>query len=139
MDESIRLIMSSLNVNPGASDTALEALRRSYPMLPVAYLSFLAHSNGAEGQIGEHNYLILWAAEVMPECNSGYGVDDFAPGLLLFGTDGWNSGYGFDCRFKDSPVVEVSLTGLEWSDAEVIAPDFGGFLQRLSSADAPDQ
>jgi hypothetical protein len=131
-DGSILAALGTLTLNPAASDTALDELRRRIPAVPDEYLSILAHSNGAEGSIGQTNYLVLWPAELIVEYNNGYGVDKFAPGLLLFGTDGGNAGYGFDCRAEPFMVVEVSLAGLDWSDAITVAPNLVVFLQHLA-------
>lgn len=132
LDDSFVENIATLKLNPGASAAALAELRRYVRNLPAEYLSFLARSNGAEGPIGQANYLVLWPAEVIREYNKGYGADEFAPGLLLFGSDGGNSGYGFDCRVEPSLIFEVPLVGLDWSDAVAVAPDFRAFLQHLA-------
>lgn len=131
LNDSLRPFIGSLTRRTGASSSALLTLRQLAPALPNDYLSFLSFSNGAEGPIGAKNYLVLWAVEDLMDSNTGYGVDDFVPGLLLIGTDGANTGYGYDCRSNPPQLVEVPLAGLDWSDATVMAPDFSMFLKRL--------
>jgi hypothetical protein len=54
--------------------------------LPTDYVAFIGKVNGAEGPLGGA-YLRLWSIEEIDELNREYSVDEFAPGILLFGTD----------------------------------------------------
>ena len=55
--------------------------------LPGDYLEFLRQHNGGEGFVGD-NYIIFWRAEELADFNREYEVDKYAPGILLFGSDG---------------------------------------------------
>jgi hypothetical protein len=68
--------------------------------LPVNYVSFLMEMNGGEGSIGS-SYLILWPAEEIVEINEAYNVSDWAPGVVIFGSDGGGEAYGFDFNSEE--------------------------------------
>ncbi len=76
----------------------------------------------------------LWSAPQVIELNGAYAVNDFAPGLLLIGTDGGDTGYGFDLRHRSSNVIEVPLVGMSWEEAKEIADSFADFLLRLRNS-----
>src|SRR6476660_710799 len=65
--------------------------------LPRDYLAFLRQHNDGEGFIVD-NYIIFWKAEEPADFNREYEVEKYAPGILLFGSDGGGEGYGFDTR-----------------------------------------
>ena len=95
-------------------------------------MEFLRKSNGAEGFLGQ-NYLQLWKAEELKECNDGYEVQRFAPALLLIGSDGGGEAYGFDVRGNPWKVVQVPFTDL--GDPRYTADqgrNFTEFLQKMA-------
>lgn len=100
--------------------------------LPEDYRTFLRETNGTEGFISTENYLMLWRADEIPKLNKGYAVGEFAPGLVLLGTDGGGSGYGFLRRPSGSvEYVRVPLIGLSLQDAVPLGKTFDDFLSRL--------
>ena len=109
--------------------------RRAIPDAPEDYLNFLRRSDGAEGAIGRKNYLVLWPAEEVEIANKEYAANEFTPGLVLIGTDGGNTGYGFDCRVTPPVVVEMPLVGMNWMDARTLGSDFSSFIRALSEED----
>src|SRR5258708_17677217 len=115
----------------GHSTESLGALQNELlTQLPRGFAEFLLHSNRAEGAICK-GYVILWCAERIAKLNEAYAVQEFAPGLLLFGTDGGNMGYGFDIRSDSTTVVETPLVGMDWSETRTVASDFAEFLMFL--------
>ncbi|MEH7114674.1 SMI1/KNR4 family protein [Neobacillus niacini] len=97
---------------------------------PNDYLEFISYSNGAEGSIGE-NYLILWSIEDIIELNEAYGVNDFAKGLVLFGSDGGDTAFAFDSRKNETQIVSVAFIGMDLSEITTCSNTFNGFLQYL--------
>lgn len=81
--------------------------------------------------MGENQPLILWPVEELHSVNDGYHVNDYAPGLLIFGSNGGGDAYGFDTRSADWPIVEVPFVGMDWSAASAVAPSFDAFIKRL--------
>lgn len=99
--------------------------------LPQAYRNLLLRSNGLEGFVGTHSYLVLWPVEQIAELNDAYVVSEFAPGLLLIGTDGGDTGYAIDTRTKGLPFVEVPLVGMSLEEVNTRGSTFADFLQKL--------
>jgi hypothetical protein len=97
---------------------------------PNDYIEFISYSNGAEGSIGE-NYLILWAIEDIIELNEAYDVNDFAGGLVLFGSDGGDTAFAFDTRKNETQIVTVPFIGMDLSEITTCSNTFNGFLQYL--------
>ena len=80
--------------------------------------------------IGE-TYLMLWRVEELAEMNTAYQVDEYAPGLLLIGSDGGGEAFAFDTRTNPWPVVKVPFVGMDLQYAEVLSPSFDAFLKTL--------
>jgi len=99
--------------------------------LPIEYLEFLKTSNGGEGFIGR-NYLVLDPIEKIVESNRNLNVEEYAPGLVVIGSDGGGEAIGFDRRGTAWPVVMVPLIPLDMKEAQVIAESFGSFLDKYS-------
>lgn len=124
------------NGNPPASGASIDQC--SAPLkrrLPPDYVRFLQRMNGGEGFIGK-NYVVLWRVENLSGWNSNYNVDQFAPGLLIFGSDGGDEAFAFDMRFDPPPIVAVPFVAMELGDAKLIAPSFDAFMEKI--ARSPD-
>ena len=94
------------------------------------YAAFLMQSNGGEGFIGE-GYAMLWRLEELLEKNDAYKVDEYAPGLFLFGSDGGGEAFAFDIRSDKRPIVSVPFIPLNHSEARFLAMDFESFIHVL--------
>jgi hypothetical protein len=101
--------------------------------LPDEYLEFLRISDGIEGFIGKNSYVIFWPLEELLELNKAYQVNEYAPGLFLFGSDGGGEAYAFDTRSSMS-IVRVPFVGMGLNEVRPIAPTFSGFLEVLENA-----
>jgi hypothetical protein len=98
--------------------------------LPDGYLTFLAASDGGEGDVGER-WLEIWpVARVLDELESGPHYE----GVVLFAGDGANTVYGFD-RFRDGDVIEGDWIGLNREEIVVHGP-FEEFLSGLAQRQA---
>jgi hypothetical protein len=95
---------------PADENVVSNALAELGVALPEDYVRFLRKHNGGEGFIGE-KYFIFWKAEELILFNREYEVDKYAPGILLFGSDGGGEGYGFDTQDQAMPIVRVPLSG----------------------------
>src|SRR5262245_60194529 len=94
-------------LNAGVTEEALrDAVASLGHSLPPDYVQFLREHDGGEGFVGD-NYLILWKAEELSTFNREYEVDQCAPGLLLFASNGGGEGYAFDTRSVNMSVVRV--------------------------------
>lgn len=134
MDEKFIKLTKDLTLNSRASKDLIEMIERKLDVdLPKDYVSFMMESNGAEGFVGEA-YLMLWPVDEVPEHNEGYHVAEFAPGLLLIGSNGANEAYGFDLIEDHMPIVNVPFIGMSTEERVKIADTFIGFLEYLSTS-----
>ena len=101
--------------------------------IPRDYLDFLQQHDGGEGFIGD-NYIVLWKAEELADFNREYEVEKYAPGILLFGSDGGGEGYGFDTETAAMPIVRVPFIGMERRYATPFAKDFPDLFAKLAVA-----
>lgn len=132
-------LLDGLERRPGATTAAMTAGAAELGApLPADYVEFLKLTNGGEGFINKQAYVMLWGIEELASMNKSYEVEKYAPGLLIFGSDGGGEAYGFDTRDSQWPVVQVPFVGMDWSLAQRKGQSFGDFLERLSE-DQEDQ
>ena len=132
INEHFKNSLARFNSNPPANQVSIKScLANLSYLLPDDYIRFLERANGGEGFVGKA-YLILWRVEELIDKNAGYNVAEFAPGLLIFGSDGGGEAFAFDMRSTPAPVVSVPFIGMELAVAIVIAPSFDAFLETLS-------
>jgi hypothetical protein len=134
MDTKIKQLAAGLALNPGLSEAALQEFsiwaRRD---LPPDYLQFLRISNGAEGPIGPAGYLMLWPIERIPEWNQGYCVDEFAPGLILIGSNSGTTAYGLYPYEGQTWFVELPFICTGPHEFKPLGTSFLEFLERLAN------
>ncbi|HUW28640.1 MAG TPA: SMI1/KNR4 family protein [Sulfuriferula sp.] len=121
---------NKLNLKQPASEATLMQLR-SADRLPKDYVDFLRKSNGAEGFVG-NSYLILFAAEAIEPINQAAAVDRFAPGLIIFGSDGGGKSYAFDTRQEEVTIVEFFDMDIGDEEPVFCAKSLTEFLKYLS-------
>ncbi len=130
--EDLMSVFADCTMNEGATSASLDDLLQWVAKpLPSAYLELMRRSNGIEGPVGEDNYIMLWPVEEIKELNEGYAVAEFAPGLLLIGSDGGGTGYAFDTRHDSMPVVEVPFVGMSHEEAETVGSSVEDFIEYL--------
>lgn len=101
--------------------------------LPPDYLDFLRQHNGGEGLVGEQ-YLVLFGSEELAEFNQEYEVQEYAPGIFLFGSNGGGEAFGFDLRSSGMPVVRIPFVGMDRRHANVVAGDFATFFANFGKS-----
>jgi len=116
--------------NPGATEAVIERARQKVGELSDAYLQYIRQSNGGEGLVDE-NYYILWEIENISRYNEEYEVKEYAPDLLLFGSNGGGESYAFDRRSAGWPVVMVPFIGMSIEYAIVAAPIAENFFRKF--------
>jgi SMI1/KNR4 family protein SUKH-1 len=127
----MKRLVTGLEFRPPADDAMVSSGESQMGRrLPVDYIQFLKIGNGGEGFVGSA-YAILWGADELSSMNRSYEVEEYAPGLLIFGTDGGGEAYGFDTRSPDWPVVQVPFIGMAWDLARPMGASFGEFLRCL--------
>jgi hypothetical protein len=88
-------------------------------------------TNDGEGTIGEDSYLRLWKIEELIESNEGYAVEEFAPGLIIIGSDGGDIAYGFDFRSEFPLLIEVDFIGMDLEEPFYSTGSFFEFIEYL--------
>jgi hypothetical protein len=125
-------LIATLHRQPGASDEVLrKLLAHTKGKLPTQYVQLLHLANGVSGLM-EKGFLQVWPAEDVLSLNKQYAVDEFAPGIFLFGSNGGTTGYGFDLRKTNTPVIEVPFVGMSLDEVKVRAGSIEEFLTQLS-------
>lgn len=99
--------------------------------LPKDYTDFLKEHNGGEGFIRD-NYVIFFKDEELADFNREYEVEKYAPGVLLFASDGGGEGYGFDTEDAAMPIVRIPFIGMDRRSAEIVARDLADLFARLA-------
>lgn len=132
MDEQIKALLSQFELNEPVTENNIKKVEELLSInFPKEYYDFLLISNGGEGAIGQ-SYLVLWKIEDLIELNDAYGVEEFAPGLLIIGSDGGDTAYCIDIRSDIKPFVQVPFIGMDLSEVQGCSNDFKGFLSFLN-------
>lgn len=123
------ITLTGLPPRPGASLAAIEAAERDLgARLPDDYKAFLGESDGLEGFTGpEGDYLMLYGTKELGEIHRGYEVVEFAPGLVLIGSNGGGDAFGFVHRGGKAVYVRLAFIPMDLREAE----DMGGTLVEL--------
>src|SRR5438552_3544406 len=108
MNPKFNKYIGRFTLKPGASVEEVKHIETQLGIaFPNEYLEFMRDSNGAVGSIGPSDFLVLWPIEDIPKANDQLNVIEVAPGLLLFGSDGGGTLYGFDLRSSKMAILEV--------------------------------
>jgi len=127
MDEKIKSILSELSLSAPASSSDLERLSHFFSKkIPEEYMDFLLISNGGEGFLG-NNYLILWKAEEIEKFNEEYESSQYAPGIILFGSNGGGEAFGFDAN-RENSIIAIPFVGMDLEFSKIISRKFDEFL-----------
>lgn len=126
--------LSEMQLNEPAFRDVLKVLAETLPTsIPEDYFDFLTRNNGGEGFVGDE-YLIMFNAEEIVRFNQEYEVEKYAPGLLLFGSNGGGEGYAFDTTSEGCPIVKVPFIGMDHRYAKVVGQNLSDFILQLSDA-----
>jgi len=113
----------------GALDDAEQQLGRA---LPDDYKAVLQESDGLEGFISADAYISLWSTADLASLNEAYAVAEFVPEVILLGTDGGDTGYGYRKVGEQIEYVALPLVGMEPSAITVIGKSFMELLESLA-------
>lgn len=124
-------ILKDCRLNPPAAADQIEACERTLGLvLPNTYKRFLQYANGGEGPIGRQSYAQLWRVDDLATWNADYNVSEFAPGIVLFGSNGGGTAFAFDYR-AEPQVISIPFH-FEFEYAQVLGSDFDAFLIALN-------
>ena len=124
--------IKEMNLNDKTDIQTVETAEKKLGIaFPDDYKDFILEHNGAEGAIGENAYLVIWSMDDIAMLNEEYGVSDFTPELVYFGSDGGEMAYAFDKRTSPFSIVEFPFEALDVSEASLISDSFDVFLNAL--------
>jgi hypothetical protein len=130
MNKEINFFIKNLNqTHPATEEQIFDCEKILNLKLPTDYKEYLKITNGSEGFIQE-SYVIFWAVDEVPILNRSYEVNEYAPGLVLFGSNGGGEAFAFDTRDK-LKIVQIPFIGMDLEDVEIIANTFLDFLKFL--------
>ncbi len=122
-----------MEMNEPATKDSIDVTESQLGMkFPEDFIELMLQSNGCEGLIGDNRYLSIWRMENIASLNKAYQVEEFAPGLVLFGSDGGDEGYAFDTKQENMPIVMVPFIGMLRADTVIMGANFIEFLKSLS-------
>jgi hypothetical protein len=132
MNDVIARLTADMIKQPPVSASDATAIFAEFGVVPPAdYLSFLSETNGAEGPVGESSYLTLWRVEEPVTNTSAYQVEEFAPELVLIGSDGGDTAYGLT-RGSPTRFIAVPFIGMASDQSEELGRTFQEFLLTLT-------
>jgi hypothetical protein len=136
MSLGFQALLKGFNLNAPATEQEIHDFEGLAGLtLPIEYVEFLRVGNGGEGFIGENAYAMLWRVEELERFNREYEVQQYAPGLLLIGSDGGGEALAYDRRQTPWVVVQVPFVGMDLAHVEVLGDSFRSFLEALYSAE----
>lgn len=112
MNEELKTYLTEFELNEPTTLTVIREVEELLGIsLPNDYSNFLLFTNGGEGIVGQ-SYLALWKIEDLHELNDAYKTYEFAPGLVIIGSNGSDIAYCLDTRTNAKPFVAVPFIGM---------------------------
>jgi hypothetical protein len=132
MSNKIDELTEKFEKSSGASDSEISQIRLlTRQALPQDYIDFLKKSNGAEGFVKKSYVRIFPVSEIGP-ANDALEVNEFAPGLIIFASDGADTAYAFDARKDPICIVKVPFIGMSLDEVHFCGNSLTEFLEQLS-------
>jgi hypothetical protein len=120
---------------PRADEAAIRDACRTLSLEPPPdYIAAMQYTDGGEGFIRQ-SYLHLYSVGELLRLNAAYRVDEFAPGIVIFGSTGGGEAFGFDKRQTLVEIVEMPFIPMVCRDLKRLGRTFTEFLQALRAAD----
>lgn len=124
--------LEGLKLNEPASVQELEQIPL-LDRLPADYVEFMKRSNGGHGSV-EKEHLIVFPAQEIAKINQAAAVERFAPGLLIFASNGGGQSYAFDLRHGMTSIVRFHDMDLGDEEPVWCADTFERLLAYLAEA-----
>jgi len=138
MTVEIEQLLSQTTMRPSCPpDELADFIEMVGPVPHKDYLDFIAKHNGCDGAVGAEGYVRLWSLDNVIARTEGANVAEFAPGLLLFGSDGGNEAFAFDRQDRKWPIVTVPMVGMSRQEIKYVAGTFAEFIQRIAADELP--
>jgi SMI1 / KNR4 family (SUKH-1) len=128
------LLSAPFNLRTPASVAEISELRRQFSVsMSSDYFQFLLIGNGGCGDVGSGDYAMFWGSDEIPSYNLEYETNTYAPGLILFGSNGGGEAFAFDSSQGTLTIGIVPFVGLSLVEYRPMAQSFVEFLELLSS------
>jgi hypothetical protein len=126
----IEKYMTDMDLNESTESLLIEKIEKKLKIkFPAQYKSFILLHNGAEGPIGKNSYLVIWSIDEIISLNEEYGVFEYTPEILYFGSDGGEMAYAFDKRNSVLKIIEIPFESIKVADAVNLAESFDDFIE----------
>lgn len=133
MKKSIEKIIERLDRNVATDEVFYFALLKKINFsIDKEFLEFIKSYNGAEGFLGENNYIAFWNVEQLISLNPYYEDNKECEELFFFATDGSNIGYAFDK--KNGYIIAIDFLDISRVKPDIVADTFEAFLDNLSNS-----
>jgi hypothetical protein len=128
------LLSAAFNLRIAASAAEIGELQRQFPAgISPDYFEFLLIGNGGHGVVGSGDYAMFWGSDEIASFNLEYETNSYAPGLILFGSNGGGEAFAFHASQGALTVGIVPFVGLSLLEYRPMAQSFSEFLDLLSS------
>lgn len=128
------LVGEPFELRPSAQTESVLELKRRLPAgIPNDYFEFLLLGDGGIGNIGGGDYAMIWPTGEIEGNNIEYEATTYAPGLVLFGSNGGGEAFAFDTTQTASSIGIVPFVGLSREEYRPIATTFLQFLNQLAA------
>ena len=104
---------------------------------PSDYLAALQFTNGCEGFI-RYSFFRLYSITELILFNDAHQVKKFAPGLIIFGSNGSGEAFGFDTRADPIEIVQIPFIPMDFRYAKPLGTNFMEFLSFLEEDKSDD-
>ena len=118
--------MVKIERNPPVDAGVMDAFLEAVPFtLPKDFLDFFIKSDGAEIRTEDY-YVLLWPISEIMQLNEDYGVEEYAPGFFLFGSDGGGNAYAIEKA--TGFIFELPFIGMSKDEAIFKSKTFTDFI-----------
>jgi len=139
MNPKLLEILEHFHKNPGITTADVEkALRESGLNLSEDYLEIQSFMHGGEGFAGDE-YVRLYPLERLAVLNTKLGVNEFAPGLVIFGSDGGGTAWVFDNREESSKVGQVPFIPMDFKYLTICGESISDVIMEMSKGQQHNQ
>lgn len=123
----------------GPNSLVLEQIQQELgARLPDDYLEFLRLGDTFDGSFGESR-LVLFPVWELVAANTGWGLYELNPELIIFCGDGGGERFAFDARTDAMPIVLIPMIAVGsrvfWEDAIPCGSSFEEFLEHQYKRD----
>lgn len=135
MTEQLEALLRDVRLAGPAPAELIERVEKEMDCaIPADVKAFLQEHDGGTGTLGAQKRPVeLWSIErIRDECDA-QEVTRSVPGLVLFGSDGGEEGYGWFPRLRQRRYGRISLIAAGAHEFEALADSFPELLEALAA------